>query len=113
MFNVWILFGREEAINVFWGRSKNLIVYVAGDDVMIAGRADYILKLKAALNNTHCSNVDYGVYGLGQCAREVFVGDYDFVDFLSRDAYVFDQFRVTRKIERVLAAGNWSINIPA
>jgi len=78
---------------------------------MIAGRAGMVLSLSSSLSLTHCKNVDYGVWGLGQCAREVYVGEYDFVDFLSRDAYVHDQFRVTRKIDRVLAAGNWSLNI--
>lgn len=65
VFLVYVNFGIDEAIAVFWGRSKNLIVYVAGDDVMIAGRADYVLKLRETINVTHCTNVDYGVWGLG------------------------------------------------
>lgn len=35
VYNVYRLFGLREAAKVFWGTSELLIVYVAGDDVMI------------------------------------------------------------------------------
>lgn len=40
------------------------------------------------------------------------VGDWDFVDFLSRDGYFFDVMRVTRKTDRVVTKSNWAFNLP-
>lgn len=45
------------------------------------------------------------MHGLGQCAKEPAVHNWDYVDFLSRDAYVVDQVYITRKVEKVVLNG--------
>jgi hypothetical protein len=36
----------------------------------------------------------------------VIIGDWDFVDFLSKDGYFFDKLRIVRKYDRVLHKQN-------
>jgi hypothetical protein len=62
---VYLLYGFEEARLVFFGLSKNVVAYVAGDDVMIKGKVGYINGLHKMLFVTHAHDVDVGALGLG------------------------------------------------
>jgi len=105
-------FGEEEGRKAFFGESTRFVVYAAGDDVMIAGEARAMEQLSKDLSITHAPDVTVGIYGLGQCARELRLDSWEFVDFLSRDGYCHGNFRLTRKIDRVVAQANVTHKIP-
>lgn len=61
---------------------------------------------------THASNTNRQCYGLGQCAKDLLVADYDYVDFLSRDGFVSEgTFYVTRKLQKLYVGANTSHKI--
>lgn len=55
----------EDAIAAFSGKSSNVIIYVAGDDVMVQGRADIVTAMYNNIYLTHAQNTETGPHGLG------------------------------------------------
>jgi len=95
-----------------FGTDPNLDLSAAGDDVELNGERDTIHDFRENLRYTHADNMDAGVHGLGQVARELRLEDWDFFDFLSRDGYFYDQFYITRKMDRLLVNSNWTFGLP-
>lgn len=51
---------------------------------------------------THAPNSEIGIHGLGQVAKEPMLNDGDYFDFLSKDCYYDGEYKVVRKIDRVV-----------
>jgi hypothetical protein len=94
-----------------FGRDQNLDLSAAGDDVELNGEINTVHQFRENLRYTHADNMDAGVHGLGQVARELRLEDWDFFDFLSRDGYFFDSFYITRKMDRLVVNSNWTFGL--
>lgn len=102
---------KEDAVLAFFGKSDNIIIYVAGDDVIVSGRKDMVQAIYDNVYITHARDSEYGVHGLGQVAKEPMLNDADYFDFLSKDAYYDGSWKVVRKLDRVVNRHDASQNV--
>jgi hypothetical protein len=104
-------YGEQAARDFFFSELEEIFAYIAGDDVQVTGLEEYINEVAKNCQKTHAPDANVGVYGLGQVAKEPMINDGDYFDFLSKDCYFDGEYKITRKVDRVINKAGYSLNV--